>query len=191
MGVYDKAFSWWYDKAEAKCWKDPIWAEIQLRRDDGNGNFLTLFSEEDDLGPDEWATQDKIFERINPRPLWLRFLKLAETLYRLPHSTRYKIRYAKQRIKRGYSDQDLWSFDSYLAGIIAGGCEDLARISHGVPGNLTEGEWESVLKTIAVGFRDYAKDKFSESDGVPLSDEESTYNKGFDEFRKNFGALWD
>lgn len=41
-----------------------------------------------------------------------------------------------QRGRHGYAHSDLWSFDTYLAEVIAKGCRELADISHGPPGAL-------------------------------------------------------
>jgi len=38
-----------------------------------------------------------------------------------------------QRGRRGWADHDTWSFDHYLAGVLAGGLRHLADHHHGVP----------------------------------------------------------
>src|ERR1700685_1373267 len=68
-------------------------------------------------------------------------------------------RWMKQRIKRGYSDRDVWGFDSFLAPVIAGGVRQIARFS----GYKSEDErqWRDTLNFIADQFEWYAKEQFT------------------------------
>jgi hypothetical protein len=113
-----------------------------------------------------------------------------------------KLRFFIQRGRNGYSREDLWSFDTYLAGVIAAGCRELAEISHGAPGALlpTDGsnpsgvdespeafeqameEWREILDTIATGFEAYADSEDLEAPGFQVA---------FAKLRMWWGALWD
>uniref|UniRef100_A0A6M3IJE0 Uncharacterized protein n=1 Tax=viral metagenome TaxID=1070528 RepID=A0A6M3IJE0_9ZZZZ len=91
-----------------------------------------------------------------------------------------------QRIKRGFSDQDVWGFDYFLAPVIAKGCRELQRQAHGCPGDLYEKfgeekafeEWKMVLGKIAKTFE--TAQKILDNDLYIISSEEYTeewYNK--------------
>lgn len=70
-----------------------------------------------------------------------------------------------QRGRRGYSRSDAWSLDNHLAGIIAGGCRQLANNVHGCPVPISDKhfgdmdaaclEWAGILRHIAAGFARY------------------------------------
>ena len=71
-------------------------------------------------------------------------------LFRLVRSFFRNLKYAKQRIQRGYSDADLWNFDMYLQRVLSGGLRDLAKINSGYPGTYPSDEaWEQDLNDIA------------------------------------------
>jgi len=69
-------------------------------------------------------------------------------------------KYGCQRIKRGFSDQDVWRFDYFLAPVIAKGCRELQKQTHGCPNDLYEkfeeekafDEWKVILGKIAKTF---------------------------------------
>lgn len=73
-----------------------------------------------------------------------------------------KLRLSAQRSKRGYSDEDVWSFDRYLATIISGGVSRLkngngipSEIMHRYPKNtdaMNAKIWNNVLDDIACTF---------------------------------------
>lgn len=68
-----------------------------------------------------------------------------------------------ERAKRGFADEDVWSFDVYLAGVIAGGLTVLRDNLHGCPPELCENgdvdlgmkRWEAILTEIIAGFEKY------------------------------------
>lgn len=60
-----------------------------------------------------------------------------------------------QRARRGYSTPDTFGFDTYLAGVIAGGVQELRDREIGHPGTLTADEWNRILDEIVAGFRQY------------------------------------
>ena len=45
-----------------------------------------------------------------------------------------QFKWAYQRITRGYSDPDIWDFDTYLANLMSGDIEHLANITISYPG---------------------------------------------------------
>ena len=60
------------------------------------------------------------------------------------------------RGRYGVSVVDTYSFDDYLAGVIARGVRMLREANHGHPGNTTSAEWQSILLQIEEAFSDYA-----------------------------------
>ena len=104
----------------------------------------------------------------------------------------------QERAQRGFSVEDVWSFDCYLAGVIAGGCRELARISHGAPTSCyanpdaieqaTKADsdeamecWKGILEDIARGFEGYA------INDTPTPE----FHRAFTLLRKHWGDLWD
>jgi|SRR5665213_2591620 len=99
-------------------------------------------------------------------------------------------RWIKQRIKRGYSDRDVWSFDSFLAPVIAGGVRQIANFS-GYKGD-NEKEWRDTLNFIADQFEWYAKEQFSFSQEFrdKINDPEGDFHKAWVLLEDFFGGLW-
>lgn len=104
------------------------------------------------------------------------------------------IKFAYQRITRGYADCDIWSFDVYLAEIISKGTSQLARTTHSYPTDMTPVEWENYLTTISEIFNRYLEN----IDGGLYMDMEDLididwyeYRKGFDMLSARFSDLWD
>ena len=119
-----------------------------------------------------------------------------------------------QRAKQGYSYQDCWSVDWYLADIIPKMVRQLKNNAHGHPGDITEEEWSDVLEDIARAFEleyeiiDYVlydcadkkqerhmkklmKDKDSfEGCRIMTTAEKCTRDRGWKYFRKYFYNLW-
>lgn len=122
------------------------------------------------------------------------------------------LKHRYQRQARGWSDQDTWSFDSYLAIVIIGGCKHLKKYIHGYPSNLKSiQEWkqilneiiwtfEMVLKIVDMDIIYYTKKKkswkeFNEKHNTKIRymtrNEYLRYNKGWNLFRDYFTSLWD
>lgn len=63
------------------------------------------------------------------------------------------IKWAKQRIKRGWADCDTWNFDYYLLSVIQGGLAHLADNHFGWPSEFkgfpTDEDWTAYLKDMA------------------------------------------
>ena len=97
----------------------------------------------------------------------------------------------KQRTKRGYSDRDIWNFDSFLAQVIAGGVRQVRRFG-GHPAGMSAQEWVDICNFIADQFEWYAKEQFSFSaefsDGV--ENPNGDFHKAWVLLEKNFGGLW-
>jgi len=121
-----------------------------------------------------------------------------------------EIKYFIQRGRRGYSDRDLWSFDSYLCDIIPPAVRHLKQ-GTGCPSELWDKKakndechkWDETLEEIAQGFeaakeianpklRWVEKDKWEqEVDVLKYEQLNKKYNRAMDLFKKHFLSLWD
>lgn len=134
------------------------------------------------------------WDRVHPvrYRLWRIYVNLSVsplTHYRL--HVRRPIRKFVQRGRRGWSEEDAWSFDTYLAGVIAGATEFL-RGGYSYPGEFeSEAPWiedGGVLDRMASGFRGYVEGKFVWDRDDPGYDK---LNESMELFVKWFGNLWD
>lgn len=69
------------------------------------------------------------------------------------------LKWSVQRIKRGYSDCDVWDFDQYITRVLADGLMQLALTAHGYPGSgeySTMDSWEQALIEASNYFYTYA-----------------------------------
>lgn len=62
-------------------------------------------------------------------------------------------KHAEQRYSRGYSDQDMWNFDTFLMDVIVAGCTWQLKNRSGYPEGKTDTEWAAILEEIRVGFK--------------------------------------
>lgn len=103
---------------------------------------------------------------------------------------------ATQRMQRGFSDEDCWSFDIYLSKVIAGGVKVMRENLHGCPPELCDPDgdvdkgcerWAAILDEIALGF-----DGYTDANGERLEDSDSPeFERAFDLLRKWWPHLWD
>lgn len=99
---------------------------------------------------------DDIAVRNAYRPLWFKTLQRFHWWMEKngPSATYRNAKYFWQRGKRGYSDRDLWSFDTYLSNVIRDGVRSLNEIKHGWPGEpLTFEDWGAILEEISDGMQ--------------------------------------
>lgn len=98
-----------------------------------------------------------------------------------------------ERGRRGFSRSDVWSFDTYLAQVIAGGVRELAGNLHGCPPALVDGDdvdagcerWAQILDEIAMGFEHWATNDTRGADDL------AELNRSLDLLRQWWGHLWD
>lgn len=58
------------------------------------------------------------------------------------------IKFAWQRIFKGYCDRDLWDVDSHIINLLICEIDEFIKINQGYPCNLTEEEWDKILLEI-------------------------------------------
>ena len=82
-------------------------------------------------------------------------LKYPENWIKTFRMFRRSFKYAYQRITRGYSDSDLWDFDTYLLELFTHGLSDFADRTIGYPGDdefPTYESWTKFLHELALHF---------------------------------------
>jgi hypothetical protein len=100
-----------------------------------------------------------------------------------------------QRARRGFSDEDVWSFDAYLAGVLAGGLKALRDNLHGCPPELCSDDdetwadegvkrWQAILDEMIVGFAQWA-DENTDRERTP------EVERSLELLVKWWGHLWD
>jgi len=121
-----------------------------------------------------------------------------------------EIKYAYQRIFKGYDERIVWSIDFYLAKMIPLWVRDLEKTKHGVPmdmfdsNNLKEShnpdndemeiaqeKFNNILEQIAIGFECYEEFHNAISSSKEYKELELKFNNGFELFKKHFSSLWD
>ena len=97
------------------------------------------------------------------------------------------LKWAKQRIIRGYADCDVWNFDSFLATVISSGLRDLAEL-HSYPFSFgSHEEWSRWLIETAELFEEAYNEDFI----ITGEEYQQKINKALDRLREQFGNLWD
>lgn len=61
-------------------------------------------------------------------------------------------KHVTERYVRGFSDLDMWNFDSFLASVVVAGCEWHIRNAKTTPAHLDREEWVDILTEIRDGF---------------------------------------
>ena len=111
---------------------------------------------------------------------------ISETFWHIKSQIKWFI----QRGRRGFSNYDLWSFDSYLSRMLPAAFDEMRRISHGHPGGLTPEEWDGVLEELAQGFREYHELYIGSFKKIGMEDNEK-WERTIRLFGRWYGHLWD
>lgn len=195
---YDRAFRRWHEKARARAYEmDPRYRAIEnIRSLNSVGNTSLWIAEDLGLGLEESEYQFKKEVELTPKPLYLKTLRWMDQTWAHHKPPVYvaKFKHAKQRIKRGYSQYDLYGFDSYIGEVISNALTDwVNQPPMGWPGPpMTYEEWLDILRDIAGGFKAglEARDiRFS--DPVRYAELITAFDKGFGLFHQYFFHLWD
>ena len=145
-----------------------------------------------------------------------KFYRIIDSLKYLPQ----EIKWFWQRGKRGYSDRDVWEIDNWFLNIIIPMLEQLKKIKHGYPVNLTPEQWDNILDRMIFCFKEandstcsmineYEEKFILETFGNPSKDNKELKQnfikraneieeyqlkmekEGFQLFSKYFHNLWD
>lgn len=125
----------------------------------------------------------------SPRILYKRF--------RNRHRWGFRLRMAKQRAVRGYSDDQLWNLNSALATLTVAGVKAMREWAHSYPAEFAEpphGDgtgwetWDGILARIEEGFQAWL-----DEDGWfhDKPEAEAKFNDAMGLYAHWFGALWD
>jgi hypothetical protein len=93
-----------------------------------------------------------------------------------------------QRGRRGYSDEDLWSFDCYIARVMSRGIAQLADVTHSWPSNMEwpqPEDWDTYLRDLSRRLGHWTDENFLDRDAFEVT------RAAVEEFGKNFGHFWD
>jgi len=95
-----------------------------------------------------------------------------------------------QKLRRGYSDEDLWDLGNHLAEIILPRLKDFKRVNtHGYPNGLTESKWDEILNKMLYAFENTVNEP--DFDFNTYDDTQKKIQEGFELFGKYFQSLWD
>jgi hypothetical protein len=85
----------------------------------------------------------------------------------------------------------VWSFDTYLASVIAGGLRELAEHNHGYPSEFPGGAegWEAWLRDKADWFEWYGD--WDAPDHLDPKKNDTFFEEVLPDFVKWYGGLWD
>lgn len=139
-----------------------------------------------ELGLENYVKKDVPLAQLKVGKYW----KSWSIKYKKENPKRWKL-HKKQRVKFGYSEYDWWSFDSYIAGVIAHACDRFASSSNGYPSSMTLQEWKNLCSEIAAPLKKWASNNRWE---LSMKDQELLYEqvqKAFHQFADHFGEFWD
>lgn len=103
------------------------------------------------------------------------------------------IKYAYQRVVRGYDDKMFWNLDEQLGKIISEVTLRMADKARGYPDGLTPEKWELILNDISLGFGSYLEMR---SGWYDFQDKEfkrldKNFKRGLKLFTRYYTNLWD
>ena len=128
-----------------------------------------------------------------------------------------KLRFIKQRVKRGYADEDVWDMNNWFIETVVPMLKQLKQEKHGYPCDMTEKEWDDILDEMIFNFTELDEDTCSMQNEywekyynspdneekeelrkkwLKRAEEINKYqndckNKAFELFSKHFWSLWD
>jgi hypothetical protein len=101
-----------------------------------------------------------------------------------------RLRNLIERARYGYGHRDLWSFDTYITGVVSRATSDLEDRMHGHPADVTAEEWSDTLLEISSGAGVYA----NQMEDDPFNDTDNVVKRGRDAmklFAENLDGMWD
>lgn len=117
----------------------------------------------------------------------------------MPEDVARRALWSYQRVKRGYSDCDVWGMNDFLLDIIIPMLKHLKANLKGHPVDLTMKRWSAIIDIMISGFE--AKKELFEltyTDTIPRDEwvayskeQERKFNEGMKYFTKYFNNLWD
>ena len=119
--------------------------------------------------------------------------KIYYTVHYAVLDTLISIKYAYQRIVRGYDDKMFWNLDEQLGKIISEVTLKMADKFNSYPSDLTPEKWEGILNDISLGFGSYLEMR---SGWYDFEDKEfkrldKNFKRGLKLFTRYYTHLWD
>ena len=125
--------------------------------------------------------------------MYNKIVDIYYTLYRFVANIPYYLRHVKwsyQRVRYGFSDKDLWSFDHYLSNVIVRGLTRLKSLQHGYPTSCkSECEWYDIMEDIIYTFE--INKQIVDNLDIPSDIDKERYERGWKLFREYYNNLWD
>lgn len=100
-----------------------------------------------------------------------------------------RIKFAFQRMFRGYDDTAKWALNDYIADIAIPMLKHLVKNGVGNPVSTTDKQWKADLRKMIKGFEAYKKIQYSANPNFSKLDKIQT--EGLRLFAENFSSLWD
>lgn len=94
------------------------------------------------------------------------------------------IRFAWQRITKGYCDMDTWSIDYWFLNVMPAMLTDLRDNANGYPSETTESEWNATLNKMIHMFNEANSETCSKKNSL-----QEEYNRVLDEFTEKYGIF--
>lgn len=94
-----------------------------------------------------------------------------------------EVKWAWQRVSRGYDDRLYWGMDEYLDPIIIAGLKNLRNNGNGYPCLLSQKKWNSILDIMITAFQ---TDKYEYTE-----ESKEQRNRGLKLFARYYNHLWD
>jgi hypothetical protein len=116
-------------------------------------------------------------------------------IYLIPRTIKdkwYQVKWAWQRVFRGYDDRFCFEFCGMFPDLIIGVCDSMIQYGMGHPSKLKSmKQWHSILNKIKKGFIEYQKIDEMLLDQKQLKKAQKELDKSLDLFKEFYGNLWD
>lgn len=107
---------------------------------------------------------------------------------KVPRIDRRKWRWFWQKNKRGFSDRDMWNLDQTIGQFVLPRLKYFKEVSCGVPGDLTDKQWDNILQEMIDAFELIADEHlYYRTD----KDQDEIIDRGLSKFATYYRALWD
>lgn len=162
-----------------------------MRKEDSKKNFRNWINK---TIPHNGTSYNTYYVLLHPREILLEWKR--------------QIKYAWQRVFRGWDDRVVWSIDYHLSEMLPQWLEKLRDNKQGTPMEMFDGlpyedeenytyseeswsvarqRWDTILDEMILGFQIYAKDNWFTED----SDDKKKFDRAMELFVKYFQSLWD
>lgn len=119
----------------------------------------------------------------------------------------WDLKMRKERAKKGYCKEDIWNINDWFLNIIPRILKDFNESRNGYPCNLSDEEWDNIIKRMIFCFEEANEDTCSQTNEIEFEIEDyekwlkreaeidkyrnDMKNEGLELFSKYFWNLWD